>query len=44
MKEKNNPQNKIWKYAIIFLGWFDVFGFNAHLFWGEEYKRILKNK
>ena len=38
MKEKNNPQNKIWKYAIIFLVFLFLtsLGFNAHLFLRER--------
>ena len=38
MKEKNNSQNKIWKYAIIFLtvGFLMSVAFNAYLFWGKQ--------
>lgn len=38
MKEKNNPQNKIWKYVIIFLtvGFLMSVAFNVYLFWSKQ--------
>ena len=38
MKEKNNPQNKIWEYVIIFLtvGFLMSVAFNVYLFWSKQ--------